>query len=419
MNGGEPVEARVLFGSPQREIASVVRSRLERCESAWLVAGFVTVDGINAVIDPLLSDPGRLELLLVGAGTHKAFEACDRLIRAGVQGECLQVHLGFTRRLGRGFAKYHPMLHSKVYLMEMPGDRACAFIGSHNLTKFAMRGLNGEAGVLLEGPSSAREFDDVRAHIGEAARQAVEYDPSMKEAYNWWAVEFLGGLKSYVDDRPKDDRGSPTIVVLAAFRGSALPREGDVIYFEIPDAITAMARVVHLFLFDELPASSGLALAQRKAARRVMRGVVVGLEDGSGGVELLADWEVRLRGGTSTLAPTTEGRVRPSPRDGMQQVRVRLDGLLDKDLLYEPVRPKRSWTPVLDETEAMVETGSANDVDHVRALELAGGIASWYRVTRLEEAEGGSLSAFRQAVIEMSPESGSFTLMLRRLRAPD
>ena len=57
------------------------------------------------------------------------------------------------------------MLHSKIYYMEMPNDQACAFIGSHNLTSFALRGLNGEASVLLEGPRERPEFASVREHV--------------------------------------------------------------------------------------------------------------------------------------------------------------------------------------------------------------------------------------------------------------
>ena len=417
MNGKGPVEARVLFETPQYEIASLVRSRLEECESASLVAGFVTVDGIDAISNPLVAYPDRLELLLIGAGTHRAFQACDRLIAAGVERKRLQVHLGFTRRSGRGFAKYHPMLHSKVYLMEMIGGGACAFIGSHNLTGFAMKGLNGEAGVLLEGPSSAKEFDAVRAHIAEAARQAVEYDPSMKDAYNWWAVEFLGGLRSHIDDRPKDDRGSPTIVVLAECPGSALPSDGDVIYFEIPDAIRAMRREVHVFLFDELPTSPTQALDQVDAAKCVFRGEVIGLEDGSGGVELLADWEVQIGRNRSKLVPTMDGRVRPSPREGMQQVRVELRGVPDEGLVYLPVPPRKSWVPVLDQMGAIVETISFESADDADVAEVALEAMNWQRVIGLDEVGGRKASAYRQALVEMSPESGSYTLMLRRLRA--
>ena len=42
------------------------------------------------------------------------------------------------------------MLHSKVYLLDMGDDNACAFVGSHNLTGFSLLGLNGEAGILIE-----------------------------------------------------------------------------------------------------------------------------------------------------------------------------------------------------------------------------------------------------------------------------
>ena len=165
--------ATVLFASPQHEIAPLIRSRLDSCKAASFVAGYVTEAGIDAISAPLRADPTKLELLVIGAGNHKAFQACDQLIAAGVRSEHLRVHLGFTQRTPGGFAKYHPMLHSKVCLMEFEDGKACAFIGSHNLTHFAMNGLNGEAGVLLEGLALADEFDAVRCHIAEAARQSA------------------------------------------------------------------------------------------------------------------------------------------------------------------------------------------------------------------------------------------------------
>ena len=181
------VSAKVLFDKPQQEIASLLRDRLDRCTSASLVGGFMTVEGIEAIAGPLRAHPATLNHLVVGAGTYKAFEACDRLIDAGVSPGNLHVHFGFTRKTRAGakhpFYRYHAMLRSKVYLMEMESGMSSAFIGSHNLTGFALMGLNGEAGVLLEGPSSSSEFDDIRNHIAEAVRQAVVYDPSMKDAY--------------------------------------------------------------------------------------------------------------------------------------------------------------------------------------------------------------------------------------------
>lgn len=64
------------------------------------------------------------------------------------------------------------MLHSKVYYMEYRDGSASVFIGSHNLTAFAMGGLNGEASILLEGEKDSTEFEAVRQHIANARKSS-------------------------------------------------------------------------------------------------------------------------------------------------------------------------------------------------------------------------------------------------------
>ncbi|MGB2820628.1 MAG: hypothetical protein WBF17_06575 [Phycisphaerae bacterium] len=46
--------------------------------------------------------------------------------------------------------------------MEAPDGTASAFVGSHNMTGFALGGMNGEASVLLEGPSTEAVFEQIR-----------------------------------------------------------------------------------------------------------------------------------------------------------------------------------------------------------------------------------------------------------------
>jgi len=128
------------------------------------------------------------------------------------------------------------MLHSKLYYMELSGGNACAFVGSHNLTAYALTGLNGEAGVLLEGPANAPEFDAVRSHIDLARRQAVPYSPDIKEAYAWWIREYLDGLRAEMG-LPHDWTTVRTIIIFAASVESRLPGSDDRIYFEIPAGI--------------------------------------------------------------------------------------------------------------------------------------------------------------------------------------
>ena len=415
------VKAKVLFDKPQREIATLLCDRLDRCTSAFLVAGFMTVEGIEVIARPLREHPAKLNHLVVGAGTYKAFEACDRLIDAGVRPSRLHVHFGFTRRTASAnarhpFLRYHPMLHSKVYLMEMENGMSSAFIGSHNLTGFALMGLNGEAGVLLEGPSSSTEFDDIRNHIAEAVRQAVVYDPSMKEAYTWWAVQFIEGLRTKFNDQPRDAARNRTIVLMAECSSADFPSKDDVIYFEIPEAIgriTSMRVDVHLFVFDTLPATPTQALSQLHMAKQSFWCQTIGLEDDRGGVELRADWEIQDRA-KPTLSKTLSP-FRPTPQRKMQQVRVELRNEVYDEFEYLFDSDRTSWLPSLD------------DQEQVRAVEAEQGFLGslklipredwdWSRVSGLVPEGEQTREAYRMALTDMSPRSGNYVLMSLRRR---
>lgn len=415
------VSAKVLFDNPQQEIASLLRDRLDRCTSASLVAGFMTVEGIKAIADPLRAHPAKLNHLVVGAGTYRAFEACDRLIDAGVNPDNLHVHFGFTRettsaRSKYPFLRYHPMLHSKVYLMEMGSETSSAFIGSHNLTGFALMGLNGEAGVLLEGPSSSAEFDDIRNHITEAVRQAVVYDPSMKDAYTWWAVQFIEGLRDKFNDRPRDAERKRTIVLMAECSGPGVPDKNDVIYFEIPEAIGQIASTrtdVHLFLFDTLPPMPAQALNQLHMAKQSFWCRTIGLEDDRGGVELRADWEIQNR--TKPTLIRTPSPFRPTPQPEMQQVRIKLRNDVFGVFEYLFDSDRSSWLPSLDDEELVqadeAERGFLGSLELIPREDL-----EWYRVNELVPKGERPSEAYRMALNEMSPQSGNYILMSLRRR---
>ena len=157
------VSVKVLFGRPQHEIASLLRDHLKRCTSASLVAGFMTVEGIEVIAAPLRAHPGKLAHLVVGAGTWRAFDALDRLISVGVAPSALFVHLGHSRATTsagaqHAFFRYHPMLHSKVYLLEMGDGTSAAFVGSHNLTGFALLGLMARRAFCSKGGPTNRSL---------------------------------------------------------------------------------------------------------------------------------------------------------------------------------------------------------------------------------------------------------------------
>ena len=295
------------------------------------------------------------------------------------------------------------MLHSKVYYFEMGDGSASAFIGSHNVTGFALRGLNGEAGVFIEGPATDPVFSDIRHHVDEAYRQAVQYDPSMKEAFTWWTREYFAGLRAEANDAPKESEAKRTILMLAAQATGPIPKPAEIIYFEIAEALREIRSLdtdVHLYLFDKLPASPSEALSQLTSATTCLSCQVVGLEVGSGGVELSADWSID--DGRRPDLIKTKSPFRPKTTSGMQQVRVEVRDPLEVQFDYLFDAGKDTWAPVLDDNE---ETSVTDD-----------DAGTWQHVKALAEVHIEGSEKLQMALREASPESGSFILYSRRRR---
>lgn len=411
------VTVEVLFGQPQSEVASLLRDRLTRCSAAYLVSGFMTVEGMAAIAPAFHSNPSKLKTLIVGAGTFRAYEAFDRLISAGISPGALFVHLGHTRPTGAKaktrFYKYHPMLHSKVYLLDMPDGTCSAFIGSHNLTGFALLGLNGEAGVLIEGAAEENEFALLRNHISESQNQSVQYSTGMKEAYSWWTTQFVEGLRSKVDDEPREGEADRTIVILSALSDS-LPTKDDIIYFELPEAlgkIQSLRAEVHIYLFSNLPPTATVGLSKLDEAQKALWCRTIGLEDQQGGVELRADWYIDNRS-NPTLRRTVPP-FRPTPSPGMQQVRVKVWNQVFDRYEYLFHTKKAQWEPVFDKQSAI--QASEEEQLLLRKMNLIPPEDKPFLLVKdLRSIEAEGSEAYKHALREASPESGNFILLSMR-----
>lgn len=415
------INARVLFDNPQSKIQTLLTDRLTRCRQAWLVSGFVTVEGVAAIQAPLSENPEKLAQLVVGAATWRAFAALDHLLEQGVDQKALLVHLGHTRATGPNavhrFYRYHPMLHSKVYLMEMTDGTSAAFIGSHNLTGFALLGLNGEAGVLLEGDSQDEQFKAIRQHIANAAAQAVPYKPTMKQAYAWWTNQFIQGMGDKTRDTPNDVENRRTILVLSVSKNGGVPKNGDIVYFELPSALGANVQAinaeVHMYLFSTAPSSPVTALAHVGNAAHSLWCRVEGLEADGGAAELAADWFIDDR--FQPDLQRTPKPFRPLPSPGMRQVRVRVYNDVRGKFEYFFESNGQRWIPVLDDANAIVPSEDVGSL--LRPLNLIPREDQpWQRVQDLvpEAPEYGV--AYQEALKQTSPDSGAYILFSLRRR---
>lgn len=320
------LDVEVLFQSVREPLAKRLAQCADECISMQVVAGFVTVDGVRSLASSLEVLVKKLDTLVVGAGTQRAFDAIDELVEAGLPRERVAIHLGHTRLTKPGskhqFYRYHPMLHSKIYLFDMPDARSVAVVGSHNLTSFAMLGLNGEASIMLTGPSSHPELSKIRAHIAEAKAESRPYTSHIKDGYAWWTSQLLQGMAEGALDRRKNWKRSPTVILLV--EGARMrPQKGDKLYFELPRVLKqrVLNAEVHVYIFDRLPQNPMAALDSRGAARSVW-GKIRGLEDDQGGLEFDVDWHVTTDDRPSIKK--AEKPFRPDALKGFQQVRVEL-----------------------------------------------------------------------------------------------
>jgi len=411
--------ATVLFEKPQREIASLIRNRMSNADAIWIATGFATVEGVESIAPAILSNPARVKSFVLGAGTFRGFEALDRLLVGGVPQDNVFIHLGHSRPTGSGarhpFYRYHPMLHGKVYLMEQANGQATAFIGSHNVTGFALLGLNGEAGVMLEGPANNPEFQTIKKYILECQLQSTPYLPSMKEAFTWWTSEFIDGLRAKVNDQPRDSESKKTIVILGVANSGHVPNKGEVIYFEIPEAlrqINALDAEVHIFIFDTKPPTPWEGLNSIDSARTSLWCTALGLEKEQGGRELDAQWHIPDRLNPS-IVPAPQP-FRPPTSPGMLQVRVKVRNNVWDRFEYLFDFDKIKWEPEFN-TEATVRT-DAETSHFLASLKLIPPEdRDWFQVKALRPAKNEQ-TPYRVAMRESSPESGSYILMSLRRR---
>jgi hypothetical protein len=441
------VAATVLFDTPQREIASTILDCMERSSSTSIVTGFATPSGIEAIGEPLLARPALLKTLIIGAANYRSFEVLDDLISAGVAANNLHIHLGHSATTGwpkKPFAQFHPMLHSKVYYTEFPDSTASAFIGSHNLTHFALEGLNGEASIRLDGMLSEREFELIRNHIATARGQAVQYSPSMKEAYAWWFREFFDGLKSEAN-LPSDWQSIRTILIFAEDATGQRPKAGEHLYFEIPAGIqqvNALSAEVQLFLFKPLPASPEEALARTSSAIARYKCRIEGAENRQGNREVIANWQIDpLPRPKLTRIPS--GILRPTPRSSMQQVRAEFEGASVEAFEYRFDRERLEWDVELSPTEevrpgrepTIVPRAADGLVSRVASLHERGGreelrkfpsrrdsekqVQTWSLVRGLTRRSGPAFEKDRVALDLARPESGAFILVSLQRRRRD
>jgi len=417
-----PITTTVLFDTPQHEVASKIVQLLNSSTEVSIVAGFLTEEGTALIADPIRRKPNVLRNLIVGAGTLRALEALDELIKLGVHQDRMHVHLGYSRHSSgkrSSFIQYHPMLHSKVYYFERENALASAIIGSHNVTGFALSGQNGEASVLLEGNRNEQAFADIRNHIDQSVQSSIPYNPLMKEAYSWWARQFAEGLQYKIyhegGNRGEIENRKTIVVFSVPYNQSDMPRSGETIYLEVPEAFKILSSLndpVHFYILPKLPSSPQEAVRHAPNCKVAYNASVIGTNMDRRVEEGKADWLIPdVRNPTFKRAPSP---FKPAPHQDMIQVFLRLNESLQARYEYLFQYEKNKWEPVFDENKK-IEVSPEHAKIFTNLKLIPPEHIPWMRVVDLHPVETDTKfsNEWKKAIKETAPEAGIYALYSR------
>jgi hypothetical protein len=399
------------FDSVHTPITTIIGDRLRRANKIRIVSGFMTRGGIDE-LSSLYANHSALETLVVGAGTYSAFEALDYLISKGTSPKSLFVHNGFSKTTTSRkylFARFRPMLHSKIFYMEFDDGSCCAFVGSHNLTSFALGGANGEAGLLIEGSQSLEIFKEINAHIDTAKNEAVQYNPIYKGAYAWWLRTFINGLGPEVGGPPSNWQSGRIILVFAQAAPSIKLQTGEMIYFEIPSNVEKIKQLeteIHLFIFDILPPAKECYQRINEAHSKYLC-LLEGADRTGGNKVVEVDWRIDSRK-NGILYPVFGRQYITNTAE--QQIRAKIISYDTRSIDYHFSRPDTEWEPILSEDIILKPQGLSEFTAKNEFLGDQRSHDQW-RLVRGFKSKESELALEMADIREMSPGADSYFII--------
>lgn len=355
---------------PQQEIAEKMKEEVKNCDRISIVTYIITKGGIKSIIDDKqLSNldfiRDKLKTLIVGKVNEGSCKALDYLLDQGFPNEKLRIHLGYAGKQGNQYEKYYPCVHSKIFLLETK-NRAVAFVGSRNITSYALKGLNSEASVILTGDIQSQCFEEIRNHIESIKYESVPYQRYFKEVYiKWTASKSKNINKIKLNLSSEEDKGKEVILIPTENKNQQYtPEVGDTIYFEINDndinsyeeylrKINRLGDRINLVVYKTLPTSIiPEKLENEQKVLQIFDCKVQGLETG-GMNEVQANWYIKNK----ILEKIQEKAYRPQVSEhddkNRKQYRIEVVGKITGDCQYSSSQFLTKYEAKIDEVSPL------------------------------------------------------------------
>ncbi|MHB1868148.1 MAG: phospholipase D family protein [Nitrososphaerales archaeon] len=379
---------RTLHGRLDKELPSATTIRI--------AVGFLTRAGVDLLSVYISRNPRGVKSIVVGHGGLEALLGLERLKTSyGISDDSLRIHLGAFGYVN-GHQIFKPMMHSKIYYLEKKDGSALAFIGSHNLTEYAMLGKNCESGVVVSGLKSEKTIVRIQKHLSQIESESKPFDPNLINAYAWLNNKFVEGL---YDRNDEQIRYNPVVIMASAPPSGPLPSLGDIIYFQVPIAyhdfnrFLQLEQKVHLYMYT---GRAGTVRELSQSTNQVVLGHISGSQET--GREGKEGTEATPRRVNWIIRDLNRPLLEPIPSSGLPsvnralQVNVLVESMghyrfdysrplkekffaIPSDrLVSEPFKPNRLASSDLPDSllkEIQYSFGNLRFIQHVRKEQLA------------------------------------------------
>lgn len=256
-------------GENQIKLNQTLKENLKSKSKIKIVSGFLTKSGLKSIsgfrkeeIEGFLQ---KLEYIVVGRLTKKTNDVFENLFENFPQHKNkFYVNLGLGKKEQKRNIITHflPMIHSKIIAIDYDKADNMFYIGSANVTKFALEDNNAESGILLSGLND-KERKHISAYMDflKNKKSTKLYDP--EKAYDWMSLYrlMLKEEDKFLNQFIRIDRFS---IVLCYNPLAVRFFTNNIFYTEITDNSNELVKDIHgiihhkvnkyiiFYLFDEM-----------------------------------------------------------------------------------------------------------------------------------------------------------------------
>lgn len=241
------------LGKRSNKLSEKIRDSLKNAKKIKIVSGFLSKSGFESILGRNSKEKQefgeKIEYIIVGCLTVQCAELFDDLIKYPNYQKKIFVNLGIGRAsltYKKTLTRYLPMVHTKIIGIDYDSNQNTFYIGSSNITKFALEDFNAEAGVIIENLTEA-ESGEISNYMDsiKSLPSTKLYDVKQKEDLIYLTQLFTTDESDYLNNLYENIRTFLLVLCVSPTVDRNIFIPDNIIYSDITDNIKPEIRKFH------------------------------------------------------------------------------------------------------------------------------------------------------------------------------